>query len=111
MRLTELQPHFLKWIDATHWQMVDRIEDAQGIQFLCPLCFARNNGAARTHSVICWSRSRGVPEDAHPGPGRWMMIGTGYDDLTLNADPPSTERSVLLTGGCGWHGFVTAGEC
>jgi hypothetical protein len=38
------------------------------------------------------------------------MVGTGFDDLTLNADPPGTARSVLLTSGCGWHGFVNNGE-
>jgi hypothetical protein len=38
------------------------------------------------------------------------MDGTGYDDLTLNGDPPGSARSVLLTGGCNWHGFITDGE-
>lgn len=84
--------------------------EAQGISFLCPKCFAENKGPRGTHSVICWSRSRGVPEDATPGPGRWKLDGTSFDDLTLNADPPSTARSVQLTGGCGWHGFITNGE-
>jgi hypothetical protein len=83
---------------------VERIEDAQGITFLCPKCFSENGGAARTHSVICWWRDRGVPDDAHPGPGRWTVSGAGFADLSLSP-------SVHLTGpGCGWHGFVTNGD-
>lgn len=94
------------------YPFVDKIEDAQGITFLCPKCFAANGGSVGTHGVICWSRSRGVPEDAKPGPGRWRLDGTGFHDLTLNGDQAGGggARSVLLTSGCQWHGFVTAGE-
>lgn len=87
---------------------VDRIEDAQGVAFLCPKCFKANGGATGTHSVICWSRSRGIPDDAKPGPGRWLLVGSGLVDLTLNGDGGS--RSVAVIGGCAWHGFVTNGE-
>jgi hypothetical protein len=119
MRLTELEPHFLPLATPGElssdgrpfsWKEVDNIVEAQGIRFLCPVCFAANKGPVGTHQVICWSRSRGVPEDEKPGPGRWKLDGSGYDDLTLNADPPSGSRSVLLTGGCGAHFHVTAGE-
>lgn len=89
---------------------VERIEEAQGVRFLCPACFAKNEGPMGTHSVVCWSRSRGVPEDVGPGPGRWKLDGTSLDDLTLNADPPATARSVQLLSGCGWHGHVTNGS-
>lgn len=114
MKLIELQPQFLRYErgvdDVVHMVHVDAIEQAQGITFLCPKCFAANGGTRGTHGVICWSRARGTPDDALPGPGRWKLDGTGYHDLSLNADPPATARSVLLTGGCGWHGYVTAGE-
>jgi len=114
MRLTELEPQFLRYEKqpdgAIVFPYVERIEEAQGIEFLCPKCFAANGGPVGTHAVICWSRSRGVPEDAEPGPGRWKLDGSGYSDLTLNADPPSGARSVELKGGCGWHGFITNGE-
>ena len=89
---------------------VDGIADAQGVKFLCPKCFAENGGAAGTHIVICWSRSRGVPDDVGPGPGRWKLSGTSLADLTLDADSPSTMRSVQLNGGCEWHGHVTGGK-
>ena len=87
---------------------VDTIAEAQGVRFLCPKCFRANRGKVGTHMVVCWSRSRGVPEDAQPGPGRWVLTGTGIGDLTLDAEPGQT-RSVLLTAGCRWHGFVTKG--
>jgi hypothetical protein len=42
--------------------------------------------------------------------GGWRIVGTGFANLSLEADPPSAARSVQLNGGCAWHGFVTAGE-
>lgn len=91
---------------------VETLAEAQGVMFLCPKCYAANgNSSIGTHSVVCWSRSRGAPELVAPLPGRWAMEGTSLDDLTLNADPPGTQRSVLLTGeGCQWHGFVNNGD-
>ncbi len=60
--------------------------------------------------MLGWTRSPGVPDDATPGPGRGALKGAGYEDLTLDADPPSTARSVPLTGGCNWHGSITDGD-
>lgn len=96
---------------SVYMPYADKIEDAQGVEFLCPKCFAANGNSSRgTHGVICWSSSRGVPDDATPGPGRWRLVGTGYHDLSL-MEEPGKSRSVLLTGdGCKWHGFVTNGE-
>lgn len=111
MRFTELEPKLIRYErreDRVYHVPVDNLADAQGVQFLCPKCFRENGGSVGTHAIICWSRSRGTPEDAVPGPGRWTLEGTGLHDLTLNGDPGS--RSVLLTGGCAWHGFVTNGE-
>lgn len=117
MRLTDLEPQFLRYEEKvedgkTHVYLpnVDAIGEAQGIKFLCPKCFQANSGNVGTHAVICWSRSRGVPDNARPRPGRWALVGTGYGDLTLNCDPPSNARSVQLNGGCQWHGHVTNGE-
>jgi len=128
MRLVDLEPEWLTygreirtWTrrkeDGTdeevtgpsvYHRKVDSIQAAQGVFFLCPKCYSTNHGPVGTHGVICWSRSRGVPDDAVPGPGRWLLEGNGFEDLTLNGDGGS--RSVLLTAGCGWHGFVTNGE-
>jgi hypothetical protein len=85
---------------------VDNLADADGICFLCPKCFVDNHGSVGTHSVICWFAGR-VPDDLDPRPGRWNPAGTGIDDLTF-VGPGAA--SVLLTGGCGWHGFVKDGR-
>ena len=104
MKLTELEATFRKIIDERTDQEDVPFSEAQGVRFLCPKCFAENgNSAVGVHSVICWFRDRGVPDDRTPGPARWPASGTGLDDLTL-------RPSVLLLGGCGWHGFITKGE-
>lgn len=99
-QVTGMWPYYIK---------VDSIKDAQGVKFLCPLCFRANGGAPGTHRVICWSKTAGAPDKAEPGPGRWRLVGTGLHDLTLDAEP-GKSRSVLLNGGCKWHGFVTNGD-
>ena len=111
--MADLDPHFIRHEvrGGRPWRVtVPTLAEAQGIRFLCPKCFKANGGPVGTHGVICWSRSRGAPEDATPLPGRWTLDGTGVDDLTINGDPPGNARSVLLLGGCEWHGFVTNGE-
>lgn len=110
MKLIDLRPVLLRYVGDGVSQRVETLAEAQGVRFLCPLCFEKNGGPVGTHSVLCWSRSRGTPDEVTPGPGRWALEGTGLDDLSLNADPPNTARSVLLTSGCGWHGFITNGE-
>lgn len=85
---------------------VETLAEADGVQFLCPLCFQANGGRAGTHMVLCWFTDK-VPDDAVPGPGRWNPAGTGLDDLTF---VPPGAFSVQVIGGCGWHGFVKNGE-
>lgn len=113
MRLTELDPVFVSVTFEDDHQVsrpVKTLAEAQGVRFLCPKCFAANGGAVGTHAVGCWSRSRGAPDHASPGPGRWTLDGTGVEDLTLNGDPPGAARSVQLNGGCAWHGHITNGD-
>lgn len=104
MYLLELEPQFLTRTTDTSWRHVESIGEAEGIIFLCPLCFRVNNGPIGTHSVICWTPR--VPLTVTPGPGRWEMLGTGYHDLTLRAG----SSSVQLLGGCNAHFFITNGE-
>jgi len=87
---------------------VDTLAAADGVWFLCPKCFAANGGPVGTHGVICWFVGK-VADDVDPKPGRWTPTGTGLQDLTF---VPSAGRSqsVLLTGGCLWHGYVANGE-
>jgi hypothetical protein len=88
--------------------VVETLAEADGVMFLCPKCYAENGGPVGTHSVICWFAGR-VPDGVDPKPGRWTPTGTGLHDLTF---VPSAGRScsVLLLGGCGWHGFVANGD-
>lgn len=109
MKLTDLEPSFLVIEEPgkTH-RKVDEIAGADGVVFLCPKCFKVNGGPRRTHQVLCWAMHVPVdgPNAERPGPGRWALVGTGYDDLTLR----NGSSSVLLQGGCGAHFHVTNGE-
>jgi hypothetical protein len=104
MKLPELEPQFLKIEDDKTYAFVDAIAEADGVMFLCPVCFAKNAGARGTHSILCWKP--GVPQSISPAPGRWNLVGTGYADLSLVAG----SSSVLLTSGCRAHFYVTNGE-
>lgn len=104
MRLTDLEPQFLKREDSHHFRFIDVMAEADGVEFLCPKCFAANSGRVGTHAVICWQPS--VPQDTSPTPGRWTMEGTGFNDLTLVAG----SSSILLKSGCEAHFFIRAGE-
>lgn len=113
MKFIDLKPKFLR-IERENGRTVYAPTDfanAHGVQFLCPVCFKTNNGPVGTHGIICWSRSRGVPDSESPGPGRWTLEGGSYENLTLGCEP-GKSRSVLLTGdrGCKAHFFVTNGE-
>lgn len=112
MKLTHLQPSWKRYEERDghiYYVEVDKIEDCHGIMFLCPKCFKANDGPIGTHSVICWSSSRGTPAHATPLPGRWRLVGSSFDDLTLKGET-SRGRSIGLMGGCNWHGFITNGE-
>lgn len=87
---------------------VDSLAEADGVWFLCPKCYAENGGRIGTHSVICWFVGK-VSDDVDPKPGRWTPTGTGLHDLTF-VPSPERSQSVLLTGGCLWHGFVVNGD-
>lgn len=127
IKLTELNPQFVRYMlgiapdyhgrhlpdGSIQWggfpteevHNVDTLAEAQGIWFLCPVCFTKNGGAIGTHSVDVTFEGRGATEKQgshdHTGkPSRWNVSGTGYDDLVLTP-------SILLTPpGCGWHGFI-----
>lgn len=112
MKLIELDPKFITYHNdngTIYHHYIDTIEQAQGIIFLCPKCFKTNDGKIGTHSIICWSSSKGVPDEAFPRPGRWMLVGSNLNDLTLNEEP-NKSRSIALLSGCMWHGYITNGE-
>lgn len=125
MRLTELRPRFIKYqvrdvdpnvfVDGIRhpdgkeitYPFVESLAEADGIEFLCPKCFAANGGEVGTHAVICWFEGK-VADDVEPKPGRWNPTGTGFSDLSFV--PGKKSNSVLLIGGCAWHGFITNGD-
>ena len=114
MRLRDLKATFLRrFADRSMSFGPDGEEYQHGIQFLCPKCFVENVGPIGTHSIICWfinpKKGDPVPADETPGPGRWLRDGDTLDVLTLGPGPTG-QRSVLLQGGCNWHGYVTLGE-
>ena len=83
---------------------VDSIGEADGVQFLCPMCFAAHKGGRGTHWILCW-RPR-VPPEVCPKPGRWEFFGTGLDDLTLRAGSSSI---LLQSAECRAHFYVENG--
>ena len=108
MKLTELEPTFLKWKDDSNFEEIGDISAADGIMFLCPACFRKNRGPVGTHAIICWEPN--VPQTTEPKPGRWNLLGSGYGDLTL----VNGSSSVLVRGEPGqpdhWHGHIRNGE-
>jgi hypothetical protein len=83
---------------------VDTLAEAHGIWFDCPLCWCKNGGKVGTHGVLVWFAGKPVPDRLGKNNAgatvRWNVVGgTGLSDLQL-------APSILLQGGCGWHGFV-----
>jgi hypothetical protein len=109
MKIAELEPYFIVYLsDGVKETREISIERAQGLWFLCPKCFAQNSGPVGTHAVQISFESRGVlpsqgTHNKEGKPVRWNVSGTGINDLTLTP-------SILLEGGCAWHGFISNGE-
>ena len=87
---------------------VESLSEAQGVEFLCPKCFQENKGPVGTHYCMVTFQGRGVPDEqgshtAEGRPVRWVVTGTSLEDLTMTP-------SILLVGGCNWHGFITNGN-
>lgn len=131
MQLIDLSPQFIRYGSRVEtWQVVDgdhntwrergcpckdvtgpreykvhvaTLVEAQGIFFDCPICKDK-----QAHSVEVTFRDRGVPDNlgTHNKDGvpvRWAVTGNDFSDL-------STQPSILLQGGCGWHGYITNGN-
>lgn len=107
MRLLDLKPEWLALTSEREFRVLPGAgtapDEADGIKFLCPKCYAAKDGPVGVHSVICW-RPR-VPQTVQPKPGRWEFHGTDFANLSLVAG----SSSVLLKGGCNAHFFVTGG--
>ncbi len=103
--LTDLSPQFLKIIDERNFKYVDTIAEADGLSYLCPVCYKENGNSSKgTHSIISWQPH--VPATMEPGPGRWNFVGTGYSDLSF----VNGSSSIALQGGCNAHFFIRNGQ-
>lgn len=135
MKLTDLDPQFVRYEtiveeydvidgDPVTWRdrgcpskkvtapreyksPVNTFAEAQGVVFDCPKCSLVDRG--RSHLCEATFEDRGVlPNQGTQKPGgqpvRWKIeSGTGFHDLTLSP-------SILLVGGCEWHGHIIKGE-
>lgn len=114
MRLTALDPEFIRWEDRkevfngaevtrTYLPEANDLADAQGIEIDCPKC-----GNHRVHVTFA---GRGAAD--HHGsrgsdgrPTRWNIVGgSGFDDLSLSPSIDCTPSNPNC-----WHGFITNGE-
>ena len=105
MRLEDLEGEFIRLVPEgpqTSFEVVPSLAKADGVSFLCPLCYARNGGSRGTHSVLCWFDNRSLPAHLLPRP-RWLATGRDLETLTLSP-------SVHLAGTCEWHGWVRSGS-
>lgn len=106
MKLTDLDAKFLKLESERVHAFVEDIKDADGVRFLCPVCFINNgNTSEGTHMMECW-RPHVPQSNSLSGPGRWEFVGSGLDDLTLVAG----SSSILINGGCNAHFWIRNGE-
>lgn len=137
MRLRDLDATFIARTPEG-WRRVDTIEKANGLWFQCPKCAEgkevgdnvcdcdssphtewcdigrRHHKGA--HYILCWFRNprvlQPVGPEVDPKPGRWWVSAssTSIDDITFEHGEPPIAKSVLLVGGCAWHGFIEHGE-
>ena len=90
MKLTDLDPHFIRRCDRFEYEATDNIDKADGIVMQCPACH--------------WSFGRGRTPDAHvhrvtlwqPETGEWRFTGHDYRDLSAMAG----RVVVAVTTGC-----------
>lgn len=113
MKFALLDPQFVGSYHPGGYRRLDTIDGAQGVLFQCPLCSEGKppgepdgRGFRGAHYILAWFanpiNAPRVPDDADPKPGRWVATGTTFENLSLSP-------SILLQGGCGWHGYVTNG--
>lgn len=112
-----------------YFEPTDSIIEADGLMFLCPLCYWRvrdkvldalhgTTGDITIETVealglgahLVWVSfaNRGLADDAGTRgasgtPSRWSVSGSSFDDIALNP-------SILVSHPCGWHGFIENGQ-
>lgn len=106
MRLTDLEPEWVRASGSNSLGYSSDFTQAQGLIFACPFCFRKNGGLVGTHMVLIWFAGRGAPDECEPLP-RWTIAdGSSFENLTV------TPSINLQTNGRTeeWHGWITDGE-
>jgi hypothetical protein len=106
--LRELQGHFVRMLPGKRqtWRETKSIKNADGLSYLCPVCFHRNKGSVGTEHILNWFLERGVPASFTPGPGRWAFKGTSLDDITFIGTENHSYSVAIIEH---WHGYVENG--
>lgn len=107
MKITDLEPRLLTWESDAVFDTADSIGEADGIMFMCPACFIKNQGPEGTHSIICWTAS--VPQTTKPSGARWSLVGNSLEDISLIAGD-SAIRIKNPDGSEHWNGMVIDGD-
>ena len=97
MKLTDLDPHFLRQRDKQTFVATDDLHEAVALQLRCPCChwaFRHNHQAV--HRVTVWRPRAG-----------WDFGGSGYGDLSFIAGRGDV---VAVTPSCGAPFTVRAGK-
>lgn len=115
MRLRDLDAWFCGQAKVGSYRRQPELAGAQGILFQCPKCAVGCEPGEEdgrrffrgAHYILCWFANPVgadvAPAALNPTP-RWRVeSGTGLDDLTLSP-------SILIVGGCAWHGFIREGS-
>lgn len=106
MKLSDLEPQFLRYsLDGKH-KAVSELNKADGIRFLCPHCMVTQRDRILTHLTWYWFEGK-VPDEVEPLE-RWTPKGTGYKDLSfvLTKNP----RSLQVLACCMSRAFLAEGE-
>lgn len=119
MRLRDLDASFVGEVNGSSSKQLSDVDGAQGIMFQCPKCAQGKEVQEKdgerfvigVHYVLCWfsnpRNAEKVPISLAPTPGRWQFEGNSIDDITFIGPDAA---SVLLFGGCSWHGFIRNGD-
>lgn len=116
MRLSELDGRLYRLDVEKHENLpVDTVAEADVLYFQCPKCaeglprgteggrrFAEGAHYISVPFAAHDGRSAMPQSDGHQRP-RWGVTGSTLEDV-------STTPSILVIGGCTWHGYVTNGE-
>ena len=123
MRLADLHPKYHTMpVHDEHWNYRDTDEGpegAGGIAFDCPQCRIhpekdewRINSEGKMHHRLTLHVPEAFDADPRIGPGRWHLVGSGFDDLSLVGQGGTIGQpgSSVLSQGCQAHFFVEHGR-